>query len=204
MDRIPDTAVILVVADDDPMEMDEDDEESVLPTSNDESVDDDDDDSMPPTNDEAWVAPTNDDESVYDDESVDDDDDDDDWVPQNSDEAWAYYEDVEDGSVPATNEEAWAWYYDEANEEAGWAMQDSMDYYVLKLVPASESSIQALDKLKSSPDDLCTICLENFSDGDLSTRMPCSHIYHEHCIVQWLNTNHSCPVCRFEMPTNLT
>jgi E3 ubiquitin-protein ligase RNF115/126 len=30
--------------------------------------------------------------------------------------------------------------------------------------------------------------------------MPCGHIYHPECLKPWLETNHTCPVCRFELP----
>ncbi|KAK7849382.1 e3 ubiquitin-protein ligase rduf1 [Quercus suber] len=31
--------------------------------------------------------------------------------------------------------------------------------------------------------------------------MPCSHIFHRQCIVEWLNNSHCCPICLFKMPT---
>ncbi|XP_059651272.1 ERAD-associated E3 ubiquitin-protein ligase HRD1-like [Cornus florida] len=74
-------------------------------------------------------------------------------------------------------------------------------------VPASKSSIEALDKVEvdsSCSIDQCVICLEKFSFGvgmELVTRMPCSHVYHGDCIGHWLQLSHYCPICRFEMPT---
>lgn len=55
----------------------------------------------------------------------------------------------------------------------------------------------------------CTVCLEEFGSGGgdgiagtpRASRMPCGHVFHEECIVAWLNRSHYCPVCRFEMPT---
>jgi hypothetical protein len=31
--------------------------------------------------------------------------------------------------------------------------------------------------------------------------MPCSHIFHQHCIFQWLHRNTVCPLCRYQLPT---
>lgn len=70
-------------------------------------------------------------------------------------------------------------------------------------VPAIESSIEGLDKVIL--DDLgsntpCMVCLEELSVGSEVARMPCSHVYHDGCIVKWLRESHMCPLCRFEMP----
>lgn len=61
-----------------------------------------------------------------------------------------------------------------------------------------------------SPEDLvdpnnreCCICLEDNKLDEKVVRLPCAHIFHASCIVDWLS-NHSCtcPVCRYELPTD--
>lgn len=51
----------------------------------------------------------------------------------------------------------------------------------------------------------CTICLEELGDGVQITKLPCSHIYHNDCIVQWLKTSHLCPhaAIKYQLPNNI-
>ncbi|XP_059648267.1 uncharacterized protein LOC132294429 [Cornus florida] len=49
--------------------------------------------------------------------------------------------------------------------------------------------------------DKCIICFVKFRVGSEVTRMPCDHVYHEDCIIHWLEISNFCPICRFKMPT---
>ncbi|KAL4191687.1 hypothetical protein AMTRI_Chr07g81800 [Amborella trichopoda] len=70
----------------------------------------------------------------------------------------------------------------------------------------ARSIVDSLAKadIKAEEEVLCTVCLCNInaSDGD-GRVLPCSHMYHEDCIYEWLKSRNSCPVCRFEFPANL-
>ncbi|KAL6210263.1 hypothetical protein ACLB2K_015496 [Fragaria x ananassa] len=71
---------------------------------------------------------------------------------------------------------------------------------VFNPVPATRSSIAALKKVKVenlSVVNECSICLEEFSAGLEVIGMPCNHVYHKDCIVEWLKRSHLCPLCRY-------
>lgn len=76
---------------------------------------------------------------------------------------------------------------------------------VNKMVPATVSSIETLEKVKFekglSNMEECRICLDRFQDGVQVSRMPCQYIFHGDCITTWLKTSHFCPLCRFIMPS---
>ncbi|KAJ2510530.1 hypothetical protein GGI11_005457 [Coemansia sp. RSA 2049] len=59
----------------------------------------------------------------------------------------------------------------------------------------------------------CTICNEEaFPDSgreqakpaseDSVTRLPCKHYYHRECVKPWLELHNTCPMCRFEVPSD--
>jgi len=66
-----------------------------------------------------------------------------------------------------------------------------------RLVPTAASAIDRLEKVKV--EDLaavtkrenCCICFE----GQL--------LFHDRCIVEWLQSSHFCPLCHFEMPVDI-
>ncbi|KAJ9141306.1 hypothetical protein P3X46_031854 [Hevea brasiliensis] len=73
-------------------------------------------------------------------------------------------------------------------------------------VPASKASIDGLTRLRfhrgpHDPGVTCVVCLEELEEEDDLIELPCSHLYHEGCIVKWLLSSHLCPLCRYQMPT---
>lgn len=51
---------------------------------------------------------------------------------------------------------------------------------------------------KEEEDQRCSICLDDFEDGEMVEFLDCFHLFHAHCIDQWLPLSQTCPVCRFE------
>ena len=42
---------------------------------------------------------------------------------------------------------------------------------------------------------LCSICLDDFEDGEQVRELRCNHIFHVQCIDEWLRTKDVCPLC---------
>ncbi|KAE8734187.1 Detected protein of unknown function [Hibiscus syriacus] len=45
----------------------------------------------------------------------------------------------------------------------------------------------------------CPICLEDLVVGGEAACVPCSHAFHEVCIITWLKKKNRCPCCRFDL-----
>ena len=48
----------------------------------------------------------------------------------------------------------------------------------------------------------CTVCQQEFVRGATAFCLPCTHTYHEHCILRWLAHSTSCPMCRLPVLPN--
>ncbi|KAI4346269.1 hypothetical protein L6164_013335 [Bauhinia variegata] len=74
--------------------------------------------------------------------------------------------------------------------------------------PASLSVVQHLPSVVLTKEDvednnaLCPVCKNEFNVGEQAKELPCSHRYHGDCIIPWLGIRNTCPVCRFELPTD--
>lgn len=74
--------------------------------------------------------------------------------------------------------------------------------------PAAKSVIEHLPSIVLTQVDvtknntLCAVCKEEMSSEEEAKELPCSHHYHEECILHWLRLRNTCPVCRHELPTD--
>ncbi len=50
----------------------------------------------------------------------------------------------------------------------------------------------------NSPDS-CAVCLEPFNPDTLHRVLGCNHGFHASCIDEWLKTNMTCPMCRYNL-----
>ncbi|XP_033113391.1 RING finger protein 24-like [Anneissia japonica] len=49
--------------------------------------------------------------------------------------------------------------------------------------------------IRTSPNDSCPVCLEDFTPGEKLGQTPCHHTFHLHCISTWLQQRNTCPIC---------
>lgn len=72
-------------------------------------------------------------------------------------------------------------------------------YHTFEPIPIStfESKIY----IPGIEDINCTICLEVIDCGEHVRRLPCTHLFHEDCLADWLKTSKSCPNCRQKFST---
>lgn len=41
----------------------------------------------------------------------------------------------------------------------------------------------------------CTVCMDEYEEGDLLRALPCGHLFHCKCIDRWLSSHSTCPMC---------
>ncbi|TMW99822.1 hypothetical protein EJD97_001920 [Solanum chilense] len=82
------------------------------------------------------------------------------------------------------------------------------DHGFLGRPPASMTVVRDLPTVAVSKGDLennnatCAICKDELSLGEKVRQLPCAHRYHGDCILPWLGIRNTCPVCRYELPTD--
>ena len=76
--------------------------------------------------------------------------------------------------------------------------------------PASQSAVDKLQKCNITEKKLkefgfensCPVCKDEFVINEECLLMPCEHHFHKDCLIPWLKERNSCPVCRYELPTD--
>ncbi|KAF4352318.1 hypothetical protein G4B88_000921 [Cannabis sativa] len=69
---------------------------------------------------------------------------------------------------------------------------------VVENLPSVELTMEELQK----NDVVCAVCKDKILVEEKVKRLPCCHYYHGDCIVPWLGIRNTCPVCRYELPTD--
>ncbi|CAH2072658.1 unnamed protein product [Thlaspi arvense] len=69
--------------------------------------------------------------------------------------------------------------------------------------PASKRVVDELPVVEVSSGNMaCAICKDEIVAEEKVKRLPCRHYYHGECIIPWLGIRNTCPVCRYELPTD--
>lgn len=98
-------------------------------------------------------------------------------------------------------------------EEYGPVIQSDLSYErLLSLdtvrVPATAAIVGALPSfkydggIKAISEEVCTICQGEYVEGDQLMSLPCEHILHHSCGMEWfMSYSKACPVCKQELPS---
>lgn len=46
------------------------------------------------------------------------------------------------------------------------------------------------------PCEECSLCLDEYCDGEEVLRLNCTHLFHENCLAPWLTKSTECPLCK--------
>lgn len=73
--------------------------------------------------------------------------------------------------------------------------------------PTPQNILDELPSTKVTPEQIasnlsCCICFCEYSLNEELLQLPCSHIYHKPCILDWLKIKCTCPTCRWDLTTN--
>ncbi|MCL7043109.1 hypothetical protein MKW94_015469 [Papaver nudicaule] len=82
------------------------------------------------------------------------------------------------------------------------------DSFVRGNPPAARTVIRNLPSVVLTQEDVetksatCAVCKDEMGMEEQVKKLPCSHCYHGDCILPWLGIRNTCPVCRYELPTD--
>ncbi|CAN0871659.1 E3 ubiquitin-protein ligase RING1-like [Linum grandiflorum] len=71
----------------------------------------------------------------------------------------------------------------------------------MELVEKEKAAIEKLevvDNYLDAEEDCCTICLGEMGGGRV-IKLECKHVFHQSCLINWLKTSKTCPLCRFQV-----
>lgn len=63
--------------------------------------------------------------------------------------------------------------------------------------PPSQSKLDECLSFKNDGiEDTCSVCLCDFEKEEELKKLPCRHVFHEACIMKWLENHSTCPICK--------
>merc|ERR1719192_3221656 len=70
--------------------------------------------------------------------------------------------------------------------------------------PMATENIQSIPTVKINKEQMeksssCSVCWEDFTEGEEVRLLECGHCFHSGCIVPWLELHGTCPVCRKQL-----
>lgn len=84
-------------------------------------------------------------------------------------------------------------------------LQDSVAFRmdqdtIEKAINGMGDKIKNIKKMKiGKTDKECSICVCGFIKGEVIRVLKCNHIFHDKCIVPWLEVKSCCPNCRIDL-----
>lgn len=75
--------------------------------------------------------------------------------------------------------------------------EESNNDEILNLIPLLP--VRKLESKDTLPEGHCTVCLEEWEEGDEVKALPCMHDFHSVCIDPWLANTGKCPLCQREI-----
>ncbi|CAM9575097.1 unnamed protein product [Choristocarpus tenellus] len=88
--------------------------------------------------------------------------------------------------------------YERLLEQFGTPQMRPAPPELIASLPESTLTREAVDNI-SEDSRQCSICLENFRQGDVIRRLPCLHSFHSHCVSNWLRRSGKCPHCMHQV-----
>lgn len=72
-------------------------------------------------------------------------------------------------------------------------------YHIKKLCPecSEKKTYDYVTEVKNDTKNMeCSICFAEYTDNTKIGQLNCNHVFHKQCILKWLDTASTCPLCR--------
>ena len=96
---------------------------------------------------------------------------------------------------------------EEEEEENSEEDNPELQIYNLKkkkfILNLNEFQFKHIKKYSKNKEKKCSICLLKYKNTDILKEFPCKHIYHKDCILKWLEHSNICPLCKFDITSDV-